>query len=332
MEIEIIKEKISSLMDASRNQTLGDLDAIRHVGIDSEKDTVMLLIEVGKKQTDITNQLSRELAKIIKIDLGYSGLVVEFEQVRPEHIKKRVKVLGIASGKGGVGKSTVTANLAYALTRLGKKVGILDADIYGANMPKILGCEDLILESNADGKLTPIRINGIEMVSTEYMVEKDRALLWRGPLLGKVLKIFFEDTLWSSELDYLLIDLPPGTGDVMMDIRNFIADVKLLLVTTPHPSASHIAIKAGFAAKSLSQDLLGVIENMSWLEMNGTRHAIFGEGGGKEVSDKLVVPFLGQIPIGQPSDGNPSIYPATDRIGTVYLALANQIIRIIENA
>jgi len=332
MTTKQINKYIENIIEPSRNQSLGALQAIKHLGIDPEKNTVILLIEVGKKNPDVTNQLTRELAKIVKIDLGFAGLVVDYEQSRPEHLGKKVKILGIASGKGGVGKSTVTANLAYALTRLGKKVGILDADIYGANMPKILDCENRILESNADGKVTPITVDGIEMVSTEYMVDTDRALLWRGPMLGKVLKIFFDDTLWSPELEYLLVDLPPGTGDVMMDLRQFVADIKLLLVTTPHPSASHIAIKAGFAAKSLQQELLGVIENMSWLEIDNHRHKVFGEGGGEAVSEKLLVPLLGQIPLGQPTGENPSIFSETDKIGIIYLSLAKTIMRLVENA
>lgn len=332
MTLETIRKHLEPLLDPSRNRSLGELNAIKHLGIDEDKQTVVILLEVGKKVPDIINQITRELAKVIKIELGFAGLVVDYEQVRPERLGRKVKILGIASGKGGVGKSTVTANLAFALSRLGKKVGILDADIYGANMPKILGCEDRILESDADGKVTPIQVDGLEMVSTEYLVDKDRALLWRGPMLGKVLKIFFEDTLWSPELEFLLVDLPPGTGDVMMDLKNFVTDIKLLLVTTPHPSASHIAIKAGFAAKSLQQDLIGVIENMSWLELEGKRHAVFGEGGGKEVSEKLLVPLLTQIPVGQPSSGDPSLFAETDPIGIIYLALAKTVLRLVENA
>jgi ATP-binding protein involved in chromosome partitioning len=243
-------------------------------------------------------------------------------------LAKKAKIIAIASGKGGVGKSSVTANLAYAMTSLGKKVGIIDADVYGANMPKILDIETLELNGTEDGKVYPYLKDGIEVVSTEFFVEEDKALMWRGPMLGKVLKIFFEDTIWNQELDYLLIDLPPGTGDVMMDVNNFVPDAKIVLVTTPHPSASHIAIKAGFAAKDLNQDIIGVIENMSFYEVNDEKHYIFGKGGGEVVADKLLVPLLSQIPIGQPKTGSNSIFSAKEYIGIMYLNLARKLIKL----
>lgn len=324
-DLESIQKQIELIMDPTRNKSLQELGAIKHIGYDAEADGIVLLLEVGKKTSEITSQMTRQIAKIVKIEHGYKSLVVDYEQARPQALSKTVKIIAIASGKGGVGKSTVTANLAYAMTSLGKKVGVIDADIYGANMPKIFECDQKELVGTADGKVYPMLIDGIEMVSTEFMVEENRALMWRGPMLGKVLKIFFEDTMWSRELDYLLIDLPPGTGDVMMDIKNFVPDAKLVLVTTPHPNASHIAIKAGFAAKSLQQDLIGVIENMAYFEADGKVYPIFGEGGGKLVADMLVVPFLGKIPIGQPSNNHHSIFPETDKIGIVYLALAKNI-------
>lgn len=331
-KIEQIRQNIENIIDLSRQRSLKDLEAIKHIGIDEEKDNVVLLIEVGKKIPEITSQLTRQIAKIIKIDMGFSGLTLDYEQMRPKALTKSVKIIGIVSGKGGVGKSTITANLAYAMTSLGKKVGVIDADIYGANMPKIFECEELELIGTPDEKIYPLEIDGIEMVSTEFLVEKDKALMWRGPLLNKVLKIFFEDTLWRKDLDYLLIDLPPGTGDVMIDVKSFVPDAKMVLITTPHPSASHIAIKAGFAARSLQQDILGVIENMSYYDIDEQKHKIFGEGGGEIVADRLTVPFFGQIPIGQPSSGKHSIFAETDKIGIVYLGMAKRIMEAYDRS
>lgn len=326
--LEEIRSAIALVTDPSRHdKNLADLQAIKHIGIDTEKDGVVLLIEVGKKQTEITSQITRKLAVIIKQQLGFKSLVVDYEQVRPQALSQTVKIIGIVSGKGGVGKSSVTANLAYALKALGKKVGILDADIYGANMPKILDTRNMELLASADEKIYPVAVDGIEMVSTEYFVETDRALMWRGPMLNKVLEIFFTNTLWSKELDYLLIDFPPGTGDVMMDVKNFVPDIKVVLVTTPHPNAAHIAIKAGFAAKSLNQDLIGVIENMSFYEVDGVRHELFGKGGGQTVADRLLVPLLGQIPIGVPSGKSDTIFAKTDKIGILYLQVAKNLMR-----
>lgn len=324
-----LREKIEQVVDPSRNKTLLESRAIKHLGIDQETMTVILIIEVGVKNNEFTSKITRAIAKIVKIEYGFHGLSIEYEQARVEAIKKAVKVLAIASGKGGVGKSTVTANLAYALTSLGKKVGIVDADIYGANMPKILDLTQVELEGDESGKIYPIKKDGIEVVSTAFLMDEDKALMWRGPMLGKLLKIFFEDTIWNPDLDYLLIDLPPGTGDVMMDVKTYVPDVKLLLVTTPHPSASHIAIKAGFGARELKEEVFGVIENMSYYEIDGTKHFIFGEGGGKTVAEKLGVPFIGQIPIARPKSGHHSIYQASEYVGILYLSLARNVIQLI---
>jgi len=324
-----LREKIELVIDPSRNRTLLEANAIKHLGIDQETMTVVMIIEVGVKNNEFTSKITRAIAKIVKLEYGLNGLSIEYEQARVEAIKKAVKVIAIASGKGGVGKSTVTANLAYALTSLGKKVGIVDADIYGANMPKILDLTVVELDGDESGKIYPIKKDGIEVVSTAFLMDEDKALMWRGPMLGKLLKVFFEDTIWDPELDYLLIDLPPGTGDVMMDVKTYVPDVKLLLVTTPHPSASHIAIKAGFGARELKEEVFGVIENMSYYEIDGLKHFIFGEGGGKAVAEKLGVPFIGQIPIARPKSGHHSIYQSTEYVGILYLSLARNVIQLV---
>jgi ATP-binding protein involved in chromosome partitioning len=322
-KIEKIKELVNEVIDDSCNQRLGENNSIKHVGID-ESNTVVMIIEVAQKDNEITKKITREIAKIVKIDLGYSGVKIEFTKRKIRN--KTAKTLLIASGKGGVGKSTVTANLAYALTRLGKKVGIIDADIYGANMPKILDATNHKLMGNQDGKIYPFNKDGIEMVSTEYLVEDKRALMLRGPMLGKVLKLFFEDTLWNEEIDYFLVDLPPGTGDVMMDLKNFSEDAKMVIVTTPQESASHIAIKAGYAARDLSQEVIGVIENMSYFEVNNEFHYIFGKDGGKRVSDELLVELLANIPI---TSYDKVICKETEMAGIIYLNLAKKIMKLL---
>lgn len=325
---EILLTKIGALLDPSRNKTFSDTQAIKHIGYDEETDTLVLLIEIGVKSKDYTTPLTREIAKIAKLDHGIAHLTIEYEQARPNVIGKKVKIIGVASGKGGVGKSTITANLGYALTSLGKKVGIVDADVYGANMPRIFDLADVEVAGTPDGKLYPVVKDSIELISAAFLMDDDQALMWRGPMLGKILKVFFEDTLWNPELDYLLIDLPPGTGDVIMDVKNFVPDAFLVIVTTPHISASHIAIKAGFGAKSLKQPILGVIENMAYFELDGVRHALFGQGGGDAVAKKLDVPLLMQLPIGQPQNGHHSIFKSTEPLGLLYLALARKLVEM----
>jgi len=328
--VDEIRTKIENVIDPSTNISLKAADAIKHIGIDDEQQSVVLLVEIGVKSNELMSQLTRSLAKIIKLELGYKSLVIDYEQARPKNMAKAMKILAIASGKGGVGKSTVTANLALALTSMGKKVGIIDADIYGSNMPKIFDIEKEELTGTEDGKIYPFKTKGIEIVSAEFMTEQGKALMWRGPMLGKLLKVFVSETIWSPDLDYMLIDLPPGTGDVAMDVKSLIPDAKVLIITTPHVSAAHIAIKAGFAAKELKQQVIGVVENMSYLEINDEKHYIFGKDGGKIVSEKLEVPLLATIPIGQPKSGHHSLFAETELIGIMYLNLARKVLRAIE--
>lgn len=320
-----IKKSLKDIIDPSSNLAFHETKAIKHCGIDEDSNTVILVIEVKTKSPETINTLKKEIAKKVKIELGYSGVKVDF--VEAKKTNPNAHTILVASGKGGVGKSTVTANLAYALMRLNKKVAIIDADVYGANMPKILGATDHELLGNNDGKIYPFEKDGIQMISTEYLVEKNRALMLRGPMLNKVLKLFFEDTMWKGDIDFFLVDLPPGTGDIMMDMKDFARDASMLLVTTPQANASHIAIKAGFAAKDLGQALLGVVENMSYYEIDGKKHYIFGQGGGKEVADELMVELLAELPI---VPGKNSIYNETDKAGILYLNLAHNILKLIK--
>jgi len=323
-KISDIKDKIKHIEDPVSKISFQEGEAIKHVGIDDENGTVMFVIEVAEKTPEVIKELTREIAKVVKLDMGYKGIKIDF--VEKKAPSEGPKTILIASGKGGVGKSTVTANLAYAMMRLGKRVAIIDADVYGANMPKILGATEHQLLGNKDGKIYPFEKDGIQMVSTEYLVEKNRALLLRGPMLNKVLKLFFEDTLWTGEIDYFLVDLPPGTGDIMLDIRTFVKNPKMVLVTTPQENASHIAIKAGYAAKDLEHEIIGVIENMTYYEINDEKHYIFGQGGGKEVSDELMVELLAQLPI---VPANTSIYKESEKAGIIYLNLARKIISLV---
>ncbi len=323
-KISDIKEKIKNIVDPISNINFQDSQAIKHVGIDEENNLVTFVIEVTEKTPEVMKELTREIAKVVKIEMGYKGVKIDFVEIKSN--KSGPKTILIASGKGGVGKSTVTANLAYALARLNKKVAIIDADVYGANMPKILQATDHKLLGNKDGKLYPFERDGVQMVSTEYLVEKNRALLLRGPMLNKVLKLFFEDTIWNGEIEYFLVDLPPGTGDIMLDMSTFTKDAKMVLVTTPQSNASHIAIKAGYAAKNLGHEIIGVVENMSYYEVNGERHYIFGQGGGKEVADELLVEVLAELPI-VPSEN--SVYKETDKSGIEYLNLAHKILKLL---
>jgi len=325
---EQVLERLKLINDPSCDKTLGETNGVKHVGIDDDKNTVTVLIGLEDVKDDYKKYVTRELAKVIKLDLGFAGLKTEFQlnKLSTSILSREVKYIGIASGKGGVGKSTVTANLAYALKAIGKKVGIIDADIYGSSIPTILDMEITPPRGTADDKIIPYTKDGIELISTEFFLSQDKPLMWRGPMLGKMLNHFFYDVIWNDEIEYILVDLPPGTGDVAIDIQKLIPSCKMVIVTTPHPSASHIAVKAGFAAEQLEHELLGVVENMSFLQHKGDRVNIFGEGGGKIVADKLKTQVISTIPIGQP-ENHISIFSPSEEIGLDYIGLANKIIK-----
>ncbi len=331
-EKEQLKNKLGELIDPSNEKTLAENDAIRHLAIDGK--TVTVLIGIADEHNDEAKKtLRRNLAKTIKRDLGYEGLKLDFEPLKKKDSilqKKNIHYIGVASGKGGVGKSTVAANLALALKRLGKKVGIIDADIYGSNMPIIMDMEIRPPKANEKEKIIPFNKHGIELISTEFFMEEGKPLMWRGPMLSKMLEHFFYDVDWDEETEYVIIDLPPGTGDVAIDIQRFIPECRMLIVTTPHPSASRVAVKAGFAARQLKHSILGVIENMSYLKQGDEVLRIFGEGGGKEVADKLDTALVQQIPIGQPESGHHSLFGVKEELGVLYLGLANKLIKTVE--
>lgn len=208
----------------------------------------------------------------------------------------RTTLIGVASGKGGVGKSTVTANLAVALQRLGFRVGVMDMDIYGYSQGRMLGAHGQALADEAQ-KVIPLDAHGVKVVSMGMFVKDNQAVVWRGPMLGKMMQQFFQDVAWP-ELDYLLIDLPPGTGDVALDVATKLPKAALVIVTTPQEVAKEVAMRTADVAHRANQRILGIIENMSYIPLaGGQRMEIFGSGGGEDLSRTLDVPLLGQIPM-----------------------------------
>ncbi len=207
-------------------------------------------------------------------------------------------VICIGSGKGGVGKSSVTANLAAALAADGKQVGVLDADVWGYSQPRMLGVGSERPRVNGERKLVPITaLQGIRVMSIGFFVEPDAAVVWRGPMLHKALQQFLEDVEWG-QLDYLLIDLPPGTGDVSMTLAQLLPQAKFVIVTTPQPVAQKVASRSAEMAVKLKLEIAGVIENMSgFVTPGGERFQIFGEGGGQLLAQELDVPLLAKIPL-----------------------------------
>ncbi len=220
------------------------------------------------------------------------------EEGRPNKFmepRSKTRVLGISSGKGGVGKSSVTVNLAVALARAGYDVGILDADVYGFSVPKMLGVhtDPLIIGD----LVVPPTANGVRCLSMGFFVADDTPVIWRGPMLHKALEQFLVDAYWG-EPDFLLIDMPPGTGDVTLSLGQYLTKTEVFVVTTPQPAAQRVAQRSAYAARKLKLAVRGVIENMSWFTGDdGTRYELFGSGGGQLLSEELGVPLLGKVPL-----------------------------------
>ena len=204
-------------------------------------------------------------------------------------------VVAVSSGKGGVGKSSVTTNLAVSLAAQGHKVGVIDADVWGYSIPRMLGAEGVPVVV-ADSIL-PLRAHGVSVISIDYFVPDGQAVVWRGPMLHKALEQFLTDVFWD-EPDFLLIDMPPGTGDIAISISQFVPRARVLLVTTPQPTARRVASRAARMADRVDQKLIGVVENMSWFTGDdGKRYRIFGEGGGALLAQEHGVELLAQVPI-----------------------------------
>jgi ATP-binding protein involved in chromosome partitioning len=238
------------------------------------------------------------------------------------------RFVAVASGKGGVGKSTVTANLAVALARLGKKVGLLDADVYGFSIPRMLGVGGQ--PTVIDDKMVPLRRDdNMQVVSMGFFVNEDDPVIWRGPLLHKAIQQFINDVIWD-DLDYLFIDMPPGTGDVTLTIAQSIPSAELLVVTTPQATATHVAGRVAKLAERTNLKVIGVIENMAYFESHGQREYIFGKDGGKQLAKQLKVELVGEIPlmtsIREGSDtGKPVASEGTEDQITAFETLARRI-------
>lgn len=321
-----LKISIQSLTDPGYDLTLKETGGLVKLTVSP---TGVVDVEIALKQigTDLERDFKILLTKLVKLELGFPGIKIKI--IKNEFVPKgerKIIYIGIASGKGGVGKSTVTANLAYALTRLGKKVGIVDADVYGASIADIYEIPDAKPTGVSEEFMFPPKSHGVEIISTAFFVEKGTPVMWRGPMLGKLLNHFFTGVKWHEKTDYILIDLPPGTGDTALDVQKFAPQTKMIIVTTPHRNASSVALKAGLGALKIGHNLIGVIENMSYYlnPVNGEKDYIFGQGGGKVVSKELKIDLLSEIPINQPKSG--FLYEKDEPNGKIYDKLAEKVV------
>lgn len=210
-----------------------------------------------------------------------------------------VQVVAVSSGKGGVGKSSLSVNLALAIADQGHEVGLVDADIWGFSIPRMLGANGMRLEAGDDRKIIPGVAQGLHLVSTGLIVDsEDTALMWRGLMLSKALEQFLHDVAWPQSLGYLVMDMPPGTGDIQMALARLLPQAEMVVVTTPQRAAQRVAARVADMARRSFMPVVGVVENMSGFTTEDGRHyELFGSGGGHELADDLGVPLIGQIPL-----------------------------------
>lgn len=304
MNLNELKKQLNEIVDPSNQMTIGETESIKHIGYDEEKDIVTLTIAMGKLGGEQEKKFRRDIARVVKIDCGYSGLQLQLDESKifGSITQKPIHFIGIISGKGGVGKSSVCANIAYRIAKRGIKVGVIDADVYGSSLPTLFEVPHQNPKFDENKKILPIEKNGIELISTEFFTNPGQPVLWRGGMLNSMISHFFYDVKWHDDTQFVIVDFPPGTGDITLDIKSIIPQAKMLIVTTPHPSASHVAIKAGHAAKTLGHEVIGVIENMSYYinPVNKQKEYIFGQGGGIQVAQGLECELVAQIPISRP--------------------------------
>ena len=264
------------------------------------RDSTAALMKVpGVSSVDVTlGVMSDEQRSALRQHLRGGAPEKEIPFAKPGSL---TRVYAVASGKGGVGKSSVTANLAAAMAASGLRVGVVDADIYGFSIPRMLGVE--YRPTQVDDMIMPPVAHDVKVISIGMFVPGNQPVVWRGPMLHRALQQFLADVFWG-DLDVLLVDLPPGTGDIAISIAQLIPTAEILVVTTPQQAAAEVAERAGSIALQTHQRVVGVVENMSWLELpDGSRHELFGSGGGQRVAESLTrsigadVPLLGQIPI-----------------------------------
>ena len=314
---EQVLNALRSVIDPELRRDIVELEMVRSLEL-HDNGVVDVMVSLTTPGCPIRSHFQTGVDQAVRQLDGVTGVNVSFDVLSDQERSALGRKLGrgglpegslaqvanvvcIGSGKGGVGKSSVTANLAAALASEGKQVGVLDADVWGYSQPRMLGMGAERPRVNQERKLVPLRaFAGISVMSIGFFVEQDAAVVWRGPMLHKALQQFLEDVEWG-ELDYLLIDLPPGTGDVSMTLAQLLPQSKFVIVTTPQPVAQKVARRSAQMAEKLKLEIAGVIENMSaFVTPVGERYAIFGEGGGQALAEELEVPLLAQVPLTMP--------------------------------
>ena len=289
-------------------RTLGELGLVKSAEKTlTGKIKVDLLLPASNSSHELDDRLQRALAPHgrgadVSVEVMTEEAAVEWiaglrEEVGPGlgEPGSATRVIAISSGKGGVGKSSVSANLAVSLRRSGQRVGIVDGDIWGFSIPRMLGVSrPPLLIGQA---IVPPTAHGVKVMSMDYFVGDDKAVIWRGPMLHKAIEQFLKDVFWDA-LDFLIVDMPPGTGDIAISMAQFLPRAQVLLVTTPQPTAQRVARRAALMAAEVDQQVMGVVENMAWFTGDdGKRYELFGSGGGAALAEEVGVDLMAQIPL-----------------------------------
>ena len=315
--ISAIWEVLRGVLDPELGESVVDLGMIKDVRVAAGRATISLALTIAAcpLRDQIEGDVVRKVTSLPTVDAVDVDIVAMTQTERTalmERVRQRARenagatrvhpmtrVIAVSSGKGGVGKSSVSVNLALGLTDLGHKVGLLDADIWGFSIPRMMGAAEASLSAGPDRIIEPVEALGISVVSTGLIVEdEETALMWRGLMLSKALEQFLRDVGWAPDLDYLIIDMPPGTGDVQMALARLLPQAEMIVVTTPQKAAQKVASRVADMARRSFMPVIGVVENMSgFTARDGERYDLFGAGGGAELAADLGVPLLGQVPL-----------------------------------
>jgi|GEM_PF-2057585 len=298
-DINQISNAIAELSHPSmEDATIGAKQALVEISFDQDDcDKLVITFGFAKMQTAEFSTFQRTLLKLLKIDYKIPKVQLFFQDVDVANLfTPKARYIAVGSGKGGVGKSTVAVELSKGLAALGHKVAIIDADIYSASIPQILKIKRSTPQV-VENKIAPFYAADIQVISSSLIITDDKPIMWKGPMLNKLLRQFFTDVAWDPETDFFIIDMP--TGDIMIELQQIMPACEILLVTTPQEDAAFVATKAGLIMLELGQKIMGVVENMSYITCDkcGNKQYIFENGGGNYVAEALSTPLLAEIPV-----------------------------------
>ncbi len=354
-EIKAVEAALRGVLDPELGTDIVELGMVK--AIDVAGATAKIKVALTIAACPMRDQIEMDVVRKVQAIPGIDEVIVEIgamtqaersrlmekarrharEHAEPTMVSPLTRVIAVSSGKGGVGKSTVSVNLALALSDIGHEVGLLDADIWGFSVPRMVGVSDQRLEAGENRKIVPIESQGIHLVSTGLIVgDEETALMWRGLMLSKALEQFLRDVAWPATLAYLIIDMPPGTGDIQMALARLLPQAEMLVITTPQKAAQKVAARAADMARRSFMPIIGVIENMApFVDEQGRTQEIFGSGGGAELAADLGVPLLSQVPLDPKvvtggDNGAPVVRAAPDSPAALEIAAAaEQITRIL---